>query len=935
MRVDHELRLDSDADKVPEARHFVATALQDVFPADVVADAELVASELVTNAVLHAGTDIVVRLRTTGSTVRIEVEDGSSVTPVRPIASTQSMTGRGLALVAGLSRELGVDRTDGGKIVWCVLPGTNGARGSEVAADGACAAAAMNGSIFAPHDTDLTHEDRYTVRLGDVPTDLLLAAKEHMDNLGREFALAAVGASSGESAQLPVDMASMVETLLNRFALARQAIKAQALAAAVRGDDRTTLTLQLPLTAAAAGEAYLRALDQADAYARSARILTLETPPQHRAFRRWYVEAIADQLRSVVSGEPAREPETFEQHLLRELDQVSAAQSEAEALASRLSHLQQLTAELTGVSEADDIAEVMVGHAADAFGAMFAALYVLEGKDLVAIRLRGTASGREELWGRIPLDADLPICEAVRDAQPVVLRGSVEMAERYTGLAEVHLEDVSVACMPLTIDDRCTGVLALTFPLYRDLSDQGELSFLASLADACAQALDRARALAESKQKAETLQFLADASAVFAVSLDARSTLVNLADLVVPRLADWCNIQTVDGRELTNVALAHVDPDKVEFAKAWQRLYPTDLDADGQTARVIRSGTAELIPEITEEMLSAASKEQRDVGRALGLVSALIVPLTGPEGTFGAISLVYAESGRRYDEDDLMLATELAGRAALAVERARQFDLQTGQLARITRIAETVQHAILAPVPARVGPVRLAGSYVSAAREALVGGDLYEVVAAEGSVRLLVGDVRGKGLEAVRLATVVLGFFRSAAVESRNLAWLARQLEARLLPYLEEEDFVTAVMVEISSDGMCSLVSCGHPAPLLAREGTLTELECEPSPPLGLGARPEPSQIELSKGDRLLLYTDGLIEARDPDGNYADLMETAQPLHRGSLGAGLQGILTRLRTKTGGDLNDDLALLAAEYDPAPAQQPHAPTAASIRASSIR
>ncbi len=412
MPVNHELRLESDADAVPQARHFVATHLRDLLPSDVVEDAELVTSELVTNAVLHAGTSIVVRLHPMGSTVRIEVEDGSSVTPVRPIASQGSMTGRGLALVAGLSRDLGVDRTDGGKIVWCVLPAPNGAARPQVPGVGTRTDPELRGEIFATGGVDHLVDERFTVRLGDVPTDLLLAAKEHMDNLGREFALAATGASSGESAQLPADMASMVETLLSRFAIARQAIKAQALAAAARGDERTTLTLRLPIAAAEAGEAYLRALDQADAYARSARILTLETPPQHRAFRRWYVEAIADQLRSIISGVPAKPPETFEQHLLRELDQVSAAQAEAEALASRLAHLQQLTAELTGVSEADDIAEVMVGHAADAFGAQFAALYVLEGKELVAIRLRGANAVRQDLWGRV--SHWMPTCPSVR-----------------------------------------------------------------------------------------------------------------------------------------------------------------------------------------------------------------------------------------------------------------------------------------------------------------------------------------------------------------------------------------------------------------------------------------------------------------------------------------------------------------------------------------
>jgi serine phosphatase RsbU (regulator of sigma subunit) len=303
------------------------------------------------------------------------------------------------------------------------------------------------------------------------------------------------------------------------------------------------------------------------------------------------------------------------------------------------------------------------------------------------------------------------------------------------------------------------------------------------------------------------------------------------------------------------------------------------------------------------------------MARELELNSALIVPLTGTEGTFGAMSLLYAESGRHYDEDDLLLARELAGRAALAAERAHQFDEQTGQLARITYIAETAQHAILAPVPPRVGPVRLAASYVSAAKEALVGGDLYEVVPTRGGVRLLIGDVRGKGLDAVRLATVVLGFFRTAAVESRNLARLARQLDARLLPYLGEEDFVTALVLEISGDGNCVVVSCGHPAPLLARDGRLEEIALNPSPPLGLGARPEPIELTLEPRDRLLLYTDGLIEARNSVGEFADLFEMAEPLHEGPLAAGLNGILTRLQTSTGAELNDDLALLAAEYVP--------------------
>ncbi len=922
-RVDHELRLDGSADTVPQARRFVWSRLRNSLPDDLVADAELAVSELVTNAILHAGTQIVVRLRVISPAVRVEVEDHSPVSPVRPLASAQSMTGRGLALVEGLSADLGVDKTDHGKVVWCVLPRVEAAPHHAQPVDEQVTDVLVD-AILDDWDRESTHgsDQVFTISLGDVPTDLLIAAKEHMDNLGREFALALSGASTGETAEMPADMATMVETVLHRFSGPRHAIKVQALAAASRNEQRTTLTLSLPLTAVEAAEAYLRALDQADAYARSAKILTLETPPQHRAFRRWYVETIIEQLRFAATGGIPKIQETFEQRLLRELDTVSAAQSQAEGLASRLAHLQGLTSELTGVSTNVDIAEIVVGHAADAFGARYAALYVREGAELRAIRSRRSSPESDSRWSQVPLRAELPVCEAVRENKTIIVRGAPEIARRYPSLTVAPIEDVSVACMPLSVGARCIGVIALTFPLYRDLGDVDELAFLSSLADACAQALDRSRALGELRETADKLAFLSDASAALTASLDARTTLSKLAELVVPRLADWCSVLTVENGELSNVALAHSDADKVSLVREWQRAYPPHLDdEDSAVSKVIRTGRPLFLPEITDDMLVAvaSSDQQLDLTRRLGLKSAIVVPLTGTEGTFGAIALLYAESGRRYSEDDLRLAHELAGRAALAAERAHQFDLQTGQLARITRIAEVAQHAILAPVPARMGPVRLAGSYVSAAREALVGGDLYEVVASRGGLRLLIGDVRGKGLDAVRLATVVLGFFRTAAVESRNLARLARQLEARLVPYLGEEDFVTALMLEIAADGRCSLVTCGHPPPLLARDKVLSEIACDPSPPLGLGARPEPSDLTLEPGDRLLLYTDGLIEARDPQGGYADLLEIAEPLHVGSLGSGLQGILARLRDITGGDLNDDLALLAAEYAPRPAQ----------------
>jgi serine phosphatase RsbU (regulator of sigma subunit) len=291
------------------------------------------------------------------------------------------------------------------------------------------------------------------------------------------------------------------------------------------------------------------------------------------------------------------------------------------------------------------------------------------------------------------------------------------------------------------------------------------------------------------------------------------------------------------------------------------------------------------------------------------------VPLTGRSGILGAITLIYAESGRHYDANDLTLIEDVARRAALALETADTFREQSGRLANVIRVADAAQRAILAPPPPQLGPVRLAARYVSAAREALVGGDLYEIVARPGAVRLLIGDVRGKGLGAVRTATIVLGEFRAAAGDLDGLAEVAVQIDRRVRPHLGDEDFVTAMLAEIRDDGSYAIASCGHPAPLLACNGRIIEVTLDHSLPLGLGADPAVHNGTLAPGDRILLYTDGALEARDRNGTFVDLAAVVAPVATGPLDSALDEVLAGLRRVTGPDLGDDLALLLAEYRP--------------------
>jgi PAS domain S-box-containing protein len=180
----------------------------------------------------------------------------------------------------------------------------------------------------------------------------------------------------------------------------------------------------------------------------------------------------------------------------------------------------------------------------------------------------------------------------------------------------------------------------------------------------------------DEKRDEEALQLLAEAGEVLASSLDADVTLTNAANLAVSSLADWCAVEVVqaDGT-LKQLAVAHVDPAKVELAREYRRRYPTRPDADHGIARVLRTGRSEIIAEITDEMMDAGVEgpEQRRDLRELGIASAMIVPLVARGATFGAMTYISAEPGRKYGPDDLSTAEELARRAAGAIENARLY----------------------------------------------------------------------------------------------------------------------------------------------------------------------------------------------------------------------------------------------------------------------
>jgi len=264
------------------------------------------------------------------------------------------------------------------------------------------------------------------------------------------------------------------------------------------------------------------------------------------------------------------------------------------------------------------------------------------------------------------------------------------------------------------------------------------------------------------------------------------------------------------------------------------------------------------------------------------------------------------------------LASSLAG--ALR-ERREQV------LAAVRSVAEAAQHALLKPVPATVGPFQVAVRYSAAAAEARIGGDLYALVPTPYGVRLIVGDVRGKGLPAVSTAALVLGIFREAAYDEPDLLDVVGRIERSLTRNLGHDDFVTAVVVGYPQAGRMEVVNCGHAPPLVLRESSVLTVEpVHPAPPLGLsaltGETPSLQVLPFTDGDQLLLYTDGVTEARNHGREFYPLVDRVAQHVSDEPSQTLAALHDELLAHVGGQLHDDAALLLLRKPAVAASQPN-------------
>jgi phosphoserine phosphatase RsbU/P len=255
---------------------------------------------------------------------------------------------------------------------------------------------------------------------------------------------------------------------------------------------------------------------------------------------------------------------------------------------------------------------------------------------------------------------------------------------------------------------------------------------------------------------------------------------------------------------------------------------------------------------------------------------------------------------------------------AMAVVVAGMRRRREERLARMTAIAEATQLALLPPLPPEMTGITIAARYRSATHEASVGGDLYEIIPTGHGIRVIIGDVRGKGLDAVRLAGQVLSAFRRSAVAMPGMEQVAGEVGQAIAPHLGEEDFVTAALAQIAPTGELTIVNCGHHPPLLRHRGELQPLtNGKAALPLGLEDDFTAFTTTWSSGDRLLLYTDGLVESRDTHGDFLPQDAVGTALLAPDCDQALDTLIRAVHQHTGGHAHDDIALLLLEHGTPP------------------
>jgi PAS domain S-box-containing protein len=407
--------------------------------------------------------------------------------------------------------------------------------------------------------------------------------------------------------------------------------------------------------------------------------------------------------------------------------------------------------------------------------------------------------------------------------------------------------------------------------------------------------------------------FMAEASRVLASSLDYGETLQRIARLAVPQIADWCAVELVNEKhEIERVAVHHPDPDKLELAERLNRDYRPSLDEPAGVPEVIRTGEARIYTDIPADALAEYARDNQhfELLSAIGATAVIIVPMIGATGAIGAITLVSAESMRRLSPADLALAERLGRRAGTAVENARLYTERS-------RIAQTLQQALLPESLPEIPGLEVQARYCAAGELNEVGGDFYDVFD-YGPDRwmLAIGDVCGKGPRAAGVTALARHTLRAAAMSGQSPSEMLQTLHRALRRQPPGADLCTVCLVVAEHAGAqtrLGIALAGHPPPLLIDRDGQAQLVGRSGTLLGVLDPVEivETEAQLDHGGTLLLYTDGVTDAGRPNASLgeAGLIELCRQAPLLDLDSLLEHIEDVALDHAELGLRDDLALL--------------------------
>jgi PAS domain S-box-containing protein len=420
--------------------------------------------------------------------------------------------------------------------------------------------------------------------------------------------------------------------------------------------------------------------------------------------------------------------------------------------------------------------------------------------------------------------------------------------------------------------------------------------------------------ITEVKRAQMAESFMAEASRVLASSLDYGETLQRVARLTVPQIADWCAVDLLSERgEIQRVAVHHPDPAMVELAERLDRDYRPSRDEPAGPPEVIRSGEARIYTDIPADALAEYARDNQhfELLSAIGATAVIIVPMIGATGPIGAITLVSAESMRRLSAADLGLAVRLGRRAGTAVENARLYTERS-------RIAHTLQQALLPESLPRIPGAEVRARYCAAGELNEVGGDFYDVFEyGPDGWMLVIGDVCGKGPRAAGVTALARHTLRAAAMSDQSPSEMLGTLHQALRRQPPGADLCTVCLVRMQQTAghtRLDVALAGHPPPLLidsegearqiGRPGTLLGV----LDPIGITE----VEAELNVEETLLLYTDGVTDAGRPSAQLGEdgLVGLCTKAPRLDLDGLLEYIEDVALEHAKHGLRDDLALLA-------------------------